>query len=52
LAAAIKEKTGVSAELVKSSGGAFEVRKDGAVIFSKLREGRFPEHEEVLSQLG
>jgi selT/selW/selH-like putative selenoprotein len=37
--------------LKKSSGGAFEVRKDGALIFSKLEAGRFPEDDEVLKQL-
>jgi selT/selW/selH-like putative selenoprotein len=41
----------VRAELIKSGGGAFEVRKDGALIFSKLKEGRFPEHAEILEKL-
>ncbi len=33
--------------LVPSSGGAFEVSVDGKLVFSKLREGRFPEFSEL-----
>jgi predicted Rdx family selenoprotein len=29
----------------------FDVVLDGAVLFSKQREGRFPEHDEILSKL-
>jgi selenoprotein W-related protein len=28
--------------------GVFEVSLDGELIFSKLREGRFPKHEEIV----
>jgi selenoprotein W-related protein len=28
--------------------GVFEISLDGELIFSKLQEGRFPEHEEVI----
>lgn len=34
--------------LVESSGGAFEVTVDGALVFSKLRAGRHPDDGEVL----
>lgn len=34
-------------ELVKSSGGAFEVIADGKKVFSKLGLGRFPAYREV-----
>ena len=37
--------------MIRSSGGAFEVVKDGKLIFSKHEQGRFPEHEEVLAKL-
>ena len=37
--------------LVPSSGGVFEVKSDGKLLFSKKAEKRFPEHEEVTSQL-
>lgn len=34
-------------ELIESSGGVFEVEKDGALIYSKARTGRHAEWEEV-----
>lgn len=49
--AAIKEATGLETELIKGGSGIFDVRMDGELIFSKHEQGRFPEHEEVLSQL-
>lgn len=39
-------------DLIESKGGAFEVRKDGQLIFSKHELGRFPEVDEILSKLG
>jgi selT/selW/selH-like putative selenoprotein len=33
---------------VKGSGGQFEVVLDGALLFSKKKEGRFPENQEIL----
>jgi selenoprotein W-related protein len=33
--------------LVPSDGGRFEVSIDGALIFSKLKTGRFPEYQEI-----
>jgi selT/selW/selH-like putative selenoprotein len=37
--------------LIKSSGGAFEVKADGRLLFSKLETGRFPKNEEILALL-
>lgn len=51
MAADIKKQTGVEAELIKGSGGVFEVVADGKLIYSKKETGRFPEHQEVLGQL-
>jgi len=51
LAAAIKESTGVETELIEGSNGIFDVKVDGNMIFSKHEQDRFPEHEEILSQL-
>lgn len=34
-------------ELVKSKGGAFEVFRDGQLLFSKKQLGRFPTDEEI-----
>jgi selenoprotein W-related protein len=46
-----KEFSGIEVDLIKSSGGAFEVTVDGKKIFSKLDLGRFPEHSEILEKL-
>jgi selT/selW/selH-like putative selenoprotein len=51
LAEAIKKKSGVEAKLIKSGGGVFEVVADGTLIFSKKKEHRFPEHQEILEKL-
>ncbi len=42
---------GVDPELIKGDSGVFDVVVDGARIYSKDETGRFPEHDEVLSQL-
>ena len=34
-------------ELIKSSGGAFEVSVGGRKVFSKLDLGRFPAYQEI-----
>lgn len=34
-------------ELVKSSGGVFEISADGKLVFSKKATGRFPTDDEV-----
>jgi len=52
LAASIKNKFGINAELIKSGGGVFEVRKDGELIFSKKELRRFPDASEILNKLG
>jgi len=51
LAAEIKKQRGIDAVLRKGSGGVFEVVMDGRMLFSKKQQGRFPDHEEVLSQI-
>jgi selT/selW/selH-like putative selenoprotein len=51
LQTAIKQKFGIVARLIEGHGGAFEVTVDGKKIFSKLRMARFPEDEEILSQI-
>ena len=50
LADELKSKYGddlEAADLVPSSGGAFEVSLDGDLIYSKLKTGRFPVVKEV-----
>ena len=39
-------------ELVKGSGGAFEVSVDGNLVFSKLSTRRFPAYQEIPSLIG
>lgn len=38
--------------MIRSSGGVFEVRRDGVLIFSKKESGRFPTSDEIFAQLG
>ena len=40
-----------SLEIIPSSGGVFEVWRDGEKIFSKKATGRFPEWEEIRDAL-
>ncbi len=52
MAAAIQREVGVEPELLEGGGGVFTVIADGQTLFSKSETGRFPEHDEVLSQIG
>lgn len=36
-----------SLTIIPSDGGRFEVSVDGKLVFSKLKEGRFPELKEI-----
>lgn len=47
MAAELKERFRVEAELVRGSGGVFEIVVDGLPVFSKRSLGRFPEEGEV-----
>jgi len=47
LAASLKREFGVDAELIRGTGGVFDVRVDGQLVFSKHDLGRFPEDGEV-----
>ncbi len=46
-----KHNADTEVELIKGGGGAFEVCRDGELIYSKLSVGRFPETEEILELL-
>jgi selenoprotein W-related protein len=46
-----KKSPGIQVDLIEGSGGVFEVKKDGRLIFSKKQSGRFPEPDEILQQL-
>jgi len=51
LAAEIKKELGVDSQLVRGSGGIFDVSVDSKRIFSKKEEGRFPSEKEIVDQL-
>ncbi len=47
--AALKKVYRLQPELVRGSGGVFDVIIDGETVFSKWEEHRFPSNEEVLA---
>jgi len=52
LKAALEEAfSGVEIELIESSGGAFEIRRDGELVYSKLETGEFPANELIVKKL-
>jgi selT/selW/selH-like putative selenoprotein len=51
LAAAIKDELGIEPTLIKGDRGIFDVKADGAMVFSKWDEDRFPTNEEILASL-
>ena len=42
---------GIDATIVEGAQSQFDVLSDGELVFSKQREGRFPEEDEVLELL-
>jgi selenoprotein W-related protein len=52
LAAAISDRFGIEAELIKGKNGVFDVVADGNLVFSKHETGRFPQNDEILKVLG
>ena len=51
LAAELKKAFGIESELIQSGGGAFEVRMNDDLIFSKKSKGKFPEHQEIIDSI-
>jgi len=47
LAVEIDTEFGITAQMIASSGGVFEVDLNGKRIFSKKELNRFPEEDEV-----
>jgi len=47
----LKKELGIDSELVRGSGGIFEVTVDNERIFSKRDEGRFPAESEIVEKL-
>jgi selT/selW/selH-like putative selenoprotein len=48
---AIQDKYGIESRLIEGSGGAFEVRINGTLVFSKLKQFRFPEEDEIFAAI-
>ena len=51
MAAKIKGLVGVDSELIQGKNGVFDVVVEGKLIYSKKETGRFPEDDEILTQL-
>lgn len=51
MAAELKQAFGTEAELIRGSGGVFDVVVDGKKVFDKHATGRFPEPGEVVKLL-
>jgi selenoprotein W-related protein len=51
LAAEIKKELGFDSQVVRGSGGIFDVSVDNKRIFSKHDEGRFPTEKEIIDKL-
>jgi hypothetical protein len=47
----VLEGEGVSASIVEGANSQFDVLLDGQLLFSKQREGRFPEEGEIVARL-
>jgi hypothetical protein len=47
----LNASTAHKAEAVSGEKSQFDVVADGKLIFSKQKEGRFPEHDEVIRAL-
>ena len=47
MAAELESQFSEDSELIKSSGGVFEIEDNGELIFSKSKLGRFPEDDEI-----
>lgn len=51
LAAALKKHCSINTELIKSSGGVFEVIVDGKLVYSKKATGEFPDEMKLVRDL-
>jgi len=48
----VLSKAGHEAEALEGEKSQYDVVADGSLVFSKQREGRFPEDDEILHALG
>jgi predicted Rdx family selenoprotein len=47
----LNESAAHEAEVVSGEKSQFDVVADGSLIFSKQKEGRFPDHDEIIRAL-
>jgi selT/selW/selH-like putative selenoprotein len=47
----LKSQLGINAELIKSSGGVFEVTVGNELIYSKKATGEFPDEQQLVKKL-
>jgi selenoprotein W-related protein len=47
----MEKQLGIKPQLVKGTGGVFEVTVDGELVFSKKKTGRFPDPGEITGKL-
>ena len=47
----IKVDLNLSAEMIKSAGGVFEITMDGDLIHSKRNTGAFPEESDIINKI-
>jgi selenoprotein W-related protein len=51
LAALIRKTAGVTPRLIASGGGAFEIRVNGELIYSKLETGEWPDFDAIAGEV-
>ena len=51
MAAKVKASLGVEPELIRATGGKFEVVVDGKLVYSKLQTNEFPEEDLLVAEL-
>ena len=51
MSAEVKDVADAHIKLVAGGGGVFDVRRDGELVFSKLKEHRFPSVGEIAQLL-
>ena len=47
----LKKNLGAEIELVAGSNGVFDISLDGNMIYSKFKEGRFPQTDDILTRV-
>ena len=51
MAARIRAAADVTPRLIESGGGAFEIRVNGELIYSKLETGEWPDFDAIAEQV-